>query len=198
MSGNPRSVRAFIAIELPPVIRLVLAQLQKKLQQQCHCPAKWVPSDSIHMTLHFLGEVPPATIENIKQAMSQAVIGQTAFELALGKLGAFPNLENPRVLWLGLNSDLSELKSLQEKLSHLLRHNGLTLEERGFYPHLTLARIRDGASYAEKSSLRQSFSSAELTLTTSFSVQDISLIQSQLTLHGPLYNTLFSAKFHSL
>jgi len=197
MSGNHELVRAFIAIELPTSVRLELAQLQKTLRYQCHCPAKWVDPHSIHLTLYFLGDVAPAIIENTKQAMTHAVLGQLPFELFLDKSGVFPNPEHPRVIWIGITDKLSILKSTRSKLGQLLHRNELTLEAREFYPHLTLARIRDEANYVERQSLQQALSSAEQTFKTSFIAQDISLIQSQLTPKGAHYITLFRAKFLS-
>jgi len=152
MPSNIDLVRAFIAIELPVSIRSELAVLQKNLQLKCRCPAKWVASDSIHLTLSFLGEIPYKSLEQVKQAMSQAAIGQMPFKLALYKLGAFPDMESPRIVWVGLSGGLSDLKSLQSNIAQLLRRYGLTLEEREFCPHLTLARIRDEASPHENDS----------------------------------------------
>jgi len=187
-------VRAFIAIEIPAIIYSEIAKIQGKLQRQCNCHAKWVVPDSIHLTLNFLGEVPPATLKNAQQAMLQAVIEQQPFELTIDKLGAFPSLEYPRIIWIGLNDKLSKLKSLQIKLEQKLLHTGLALEEREFCPHLTLARISNEASYAEKRELSRALSAITITSQKSFSVQTISLIQSRLTPRGTLYNTLFSAE----
>jgi len=194
MPNNLELVRAFIAIELPSAIRMELAQLQEKLRRQFHCSAKWVACDSIHLTLHFFGKVPQARIENIKHTMIHAVTEQPPFNLSIGKLGIFPNQEQPHVLWIGINDRLSNLKSLHDKLMKLLCCSGLATRDKSFRPHMTLARIRNEASYSEKQSLIQTLSLAGLTSHSSFNVQDISLIHSQLTPNRPpLYTTLFRA-----
>jgi 2'-5' RNA ligase len=196
MPNSGGSMRAFIAIELPVAIRSELTKLQKNLQKQCNCPAKWVDAANMHLTLAFLGEVPPPMLANARQAILQAIIGLAPFELTLDKLGAFPNLEHPHIIWIGFSNESHSLISLQTKLGQLLRHKKFTLEERAFCPHLTLSRIRDEASHAEKRSLGQLLNSAELTSQASFSVQTISLIQSRLTPYGPIYSTLFRAELH--
>ena len=195
MQSNTGLTRAFIALELPSTILSELASIQKLLQRQFNCPAKWVACNNIHLTLSFLGEIPPEALENAKQSVSEATTGQNALNLSFDRLGAFPNMIQPRIVWVGLNGELAGLISLQTKLDQLLRRRGLSLEERRFSPHLTLARIRDEASPSDRQLLGQTLSSTKINQ-AHFSARSISLIKSLLTPYGPSYSTLFRAELH--
>ena len=191
---NAGVVRAFIAIELPDEARRDLAHLQEKLKQACgYCPAKWVAPGSIHLTLNFLGDVPLPKLEDIKSAVAQAGLASRPFELALGGLGAFPNLERPHVVWVGLDGDLDRLVKMQKHLEELLAKLGFPPENRPFSPHLTLARVRDEASPADRKKLGQVIGATVRENNCSIPVHSISLIKSQLTPAGPVYTVLFSA-----
>jgi 2'-5' RNA ligase len=67
-------VRAFIAIQLPNSVKSALSQLQDNLKQSDHAPVKWVDTDSIHLTLKFLGNIAAATIPELTKALSDAEI----------------------------------------------------------------------------------------------------------------------------
>ncbi|MCW5839240.1 MAG: hypothetical protein KIT29_04920, partial [Anaerolineales bacterium] len=51
-------MRAFIAFELPEVLRSALATLSIGLQASLRgVPLSWVPPRNMHLTLRFLGEI---------------------------------------------------------------------------------------------------------------------------------------------
>ena len=94
------------------------------------------------------------------------------------------------VLWVGIVGDVDKLLRLQRNIDSALTPLGFAPEERPFTPHLTLARIRQGASPGE----RKSF--GELVASTSFenkyyiAVNTISLMRSQLTPVRAIYTCL--------
>ncbi len=92
--------------------------------------------ENLHLTLAFLGEIPPAGVENIKQAMDKVSAGQ--FSLVISHLGQFKR-NGGDIYWLGIEKNTS-LLNLHTQLSRELRGAGFKLEERGFKPHLTLGR----------------------------------------------------------
>lgn len=195
MAGNnAEQVRVFIAAEVPDNTKRELTALQKRLQRACsYCPAKWVVVENIHLTLNFLGDVQISRLDAIKIAIAQACRRFDTFELALAGLGAFPNLENPRIVWVGLNGNVEKLSKIQKQLEYLLAGLGFTPENRPFSPHLTLARVRDEASAADKKRLGQAVGSTACEKGCPIPVRQVSLIKSQLTPAGPIYTVLFSA-----
>lgn len=189
-------IRAFVAVEMPDKIRDELSRLQSKLQQSCgFCPAKWVTPASIHLTLQFLGNVPLSKIGGIKNALTKLSSFYNAFEVTLAGLGVFPGIHSPRVVWVGLGGDLEQLSKIQKHLEQLLAESGFNPETRPFSPHLTLARIRDEASSADRQKLGQVISSMTYKPGCKIPVRSISLIKSQLTPSGPIYTVLSSADF---
>lgn len=187
-------VRSFIAIELPQETQRELAHLQERLKRDCgYCPARWAAPEGIHLTLNFLGDVPLAKLDNIKSAVTQASAVMDAFELTLSGLGAFPDVERPHVVWVGLKGDVEKMSEIQKRLEQLLTGLGFSPEKRPFSPHLTLARVRDEASTTDKKRLGQAIGSTTCDRDCSIPVQKISLIKSQLTPAGPIYTVLFSA-----
>lgn len=193
--NNSEQVRSFIAIELPQETKHELARLQERLKRACgYCPARWVAAESIHLTLNFLGDVPRSKLDDIKSAVAQACAEAGTFELALASLGAFPNLERPHIVWVGLSGDVERLLKIQKRLEQLLAGLGFDPENRPFSPHLTLARVRDEASAADKKRLGQAICSTTCKTDYSIPVRQVSLIKSQLTPAGPVYTILSSAE----
>ncbi len=190
MPHNPEEIRSFIAIELPEEARSGLGKLRNELERVEHAFVKWVNPEGIHLTLKFLGSIPSKQVAEVGEAMEGATRGISPFHLEISGLGAFPNLKQPRVLWVGISGELDKLLGLQRNIDSALSPLGFTKEERPFVPHLTLARIRERASPGE----RRTF--GELVVSTIFedkyhiAVDAISLMRSQLTPAGAIYTRL--------
>jgi 2'-5' RNA ligase len=191
-------VRCFIAIELPEGVKRGLRELQAQLKAGSLAPVKWVEPENIHLTLKFLGNVSAGRIEEIGQAMTEAVRGTTPFSLEVEELGVFPNPKRVQVVWVGLGGEVEKLIRLQQRLDSGLERLGFAPENRRFTPHLTLARIRDRATPQEREKLGQLIAETEFDSTQSFMANSIKLMKSQLTKEGPIYTCLNSAEFESL
>ncbi|QXE86606.1 RNA 2',3'-cyclic phosphodiesterase [Geomonas nitrogeniifigens] len=132
--------RLFIAIELPEDIKLSLSAFCDEVPG-----LRWVPPDQIHLTLRFLGDVLPQTSASLKQNLS--AVNFAAFPLTLRGVGHFPPHGHPRVLWVGVEES-RPLLTLQQQIESAVVNAGVLPEERGFSPHITLARIKENASAA--------------------------------------------------
>jgi len=134
-------MRTFIAIDLDPSLKERVALLVQKLSR-ANPNVKWIGSDSMHLTLKFLGEISEAQAEEVKAAL-QAVAGRHhPFELGLKGTGTFPpGSRNPRVLWAGFEPR-EELTALQAEIEDELARKGFPKEDRPFHPHLTLGRVK--------------------------------------------------------
>jgi 2'-5' RNA ligase len=190
LSHNPEQIRSFIAIELPEEVKRGLAKLRRELEREEHSFVKWAEPEGIHLTLKFLGNIPFKQVAEIAETMKKAAQGIFPFYLEISGLGGFPNLKQPRVLWVGIRGELNTLLRLQQNIDSALASFGFAKEERPFVPHLTLARIRQGTSLADKKSF------GELAMSTNFKtrypldVESISLMRSQLTPGGAIYTRL--------
>jgi 2'-5' RNA ligase len=132
-------MRLFVAIDIPDEIKTRLRAFVDRLRPTAKL--SWSPVDNLHVTTKFIGEWPEARLSELKEALA-AVPKPGQVDIAVRGLGWFPNAKNPRVFWAGIEARES-LKALAEDTERRLAALGVPAEERGFHPHLTLARRRD-------------------------------------------------------
>ena len=131
-------MRLFFALDIAPGIRRKLGEYVDSLRR---VPGvRFMPAESYHVTLKFLGEVQDA--EGAKQAAA-SVQGEN-FDLSFRETGFFPTPRAPRVFWAGIHAD-DRLGKLASSLDEALSQAGFAREERLFRPHLTLARSGSGS-----------------------------------------------------
>ena len=88
------SIRSFIAIDLSDLVRRQLETLAQELRK-CGAQVGWVRTEGIHLTLKFLGDVAPESIEDIKPALA-GIASQTApIHIEPAGCGAFPRSSRP-------------------------------------------------------------------------------------------------------
>lgn len=132
-------IRSFVAVGLPDAH---LAALERHLAE-CErlAPAyRWVEPDSLHLTLRFLGNLEPETLDRVREELAE-VRGAT-FTLALGGRGTFGPRSAPRVVWLGVGAGLEPCAELAARVEAACERAGLEPDERAFRAHVTLARAR--------------------------------------------------------
>ena len=181
-------IRAFIAVELPDRIKLSLSTIQAELKAN-KARAQWVAPNSIHLTLKFLGDISVASIPDVTRVMEEAAFGIAGFRLAVRGLGVFPDVRRMRVVWAGVTGDTDVLARLQKGLDLELAALGFAPESRPFTAHLTLARLRDDASPADRQNIGRLVSQASFEA-GDFEVESVNLMRSQLTREGAIYTRL--------
>ena len=197
MIQNGEQVRSFIAIELPRNVKKGLEQIEYTVKQGGYAGIKWVNPEGIHVTLKFLGNISSEQIIEISKVLEETTQELSPFYLEIAGLGAFPNLRQPRVLWIAINGEVAKLSRLQQKIDTLLASCGFPKESRPFVPHLTLARLKDSMSPEEKRKIGTFIKSLKLETGFPFEAEAVSLMRSQLTPTGALYSCLFIAKLRS-
>ena len=65
---------------------------------------RWTRPETWHLTLQFLGDWPADRLAELKTAL-EATCSQPAFPLTPGRIGGFPDLKSPRVLFLHMDDD---------------------------------------------------------------------------------------------
>lgn len=128
-------IRLFVGLELPQPLRERLAMMGGGLSG-----ARWVPPENYHITLRFIGEVPPHRAEEIDHALSGVSAG--GFALTLSGIGTFSKGGREITLWAGVERSPA-LEHLQTKVETALQRAGEQPERRRFSPHVTLARLSD-------------------------------------------------------
>lgn len=186
-------LRAFIASELPTplqdAIQTSTAGLRKTLGNEL---VRWVPSDNIHLTFKFLGDVSPSSLDLIKQMLVTEASQVQPFEVQIEGLGSYPNSRRPRVLWVGLNAPAA-LVALQHSIEAAAARLGFETEEREYSPHLTIGRVRQNISASEQQKIRTALEDTQIGNLGAAQVDEILLFKSDLQPTGSLYTKLFTA-----
>jgi 2'-5' RNA ligase len=133
-------VRLFFAIELSDAVRVALDHAVAPLRA-AEPDLAWVPTEKLHLTMKFLGDVRDVDAERLKTAADLVAAHHRTFEMTLGGVGAFPNFRRSRVVWMGVESE-PRLELLHHDLEIACGEAGFEVEGRPFRPHITLARVR--------------------------------------------------------
>tara|TARA_B100000929_G_scaffold165840_3_gene131361 strand:- start:2669 stop:3214 length:546 start_codon:yes stop_codon:yes gene_type:complete len=130
-------MRTFVAVEVDnkDILRNIMA-----VQKSTHFKAKSIRIDQIHFTLQFLGEIDEEKCEKVKDLLRTITFSQ--FDLSLKGVGGFPNLKNPRVIWIGTDKKGAEkLIEITKEVEMRLARLGFEKDKK-FKPHLTILRIK--------------------------------------------------------
>ncbi len=183
-------MRTFIAIELPQETKNHLAKLQEQLKTT-GADVKWVTPHNIHLTLKFLGETNEKKIDKIKAILKLTAEGKKSFPVSLSSIGTFPNLDFPRIIWLGIDKGTAQIKELVEELEERIAKIGIPKEKRPFSSHITIGRIK---SADKKELLIEALKNTSALLEKSplpeFPADKITFFKSTLTPKGPIYEIL--------
>jgi 2'-5' RNA ligase len=188
-AGGP-SLRLFVACELPGEVREALATVQRLLQEQGAEGLRWVRPEGIHLTLKFLGDVPARRLKAIEEALARAVREPFRLSVRLGRLGSFGGSTGLRVVWVGLEGEVEALARLAARVEAALEPMGFPRERRPFAAHLTLGRVREGASPQDRRRLFDLARSLEPPPLPGATLETVSLMQSTLEPGGARYQCL--------
>ena len=173
-------MRVFIAVEISN------EEILKKIetfQKNIKINAKPTRVEQIHFTLQFLGEIDEAKCMQVKNVLSKISFSQ--FEISLNGVGGFPNLKNPRVVWVGIEKDgAKKLTQLANEVGTKLTTVGFEKDKK-FKPHLTVFRVKKKID--DISSIMKDFETIEFGSET---ISKIKLKKSVLSPKGPEYSDL--------
>ena len=186
----PPRVRAFIAAEISSEVRACAVDAIDQLSP-AGSGVKWVRPENVHLTVKFLGDVDYTLLSDVCRGLARAVALSEPFELDCGRVGAFPRLERPRTVWLGVNDPEKRLAKLAKDVDDAMAELRFRRESRPFHPHLTLGRVRDGRRSAE---LTERIQSADFEMRGVMIVDELIVFSSELTPEGPIYTPIGRAE----
>ena len=186
-------LRAFLAAELPAplqdTIQTATSGLRKTLGDEL---VRWVPIHNVHLTLKFLGDVSPSSLDLIKQMLTTEASQVQSFEVQIEGLGSYPGPRRPRVLWVGLIAPAA-LAALQHSIEAASSRLGFESEDREYSPHLTIGRVRQNISASEQQKIRTALEDARVGNLGFAQVDAVHLFKSDLQPTGSIYTKLFTA-----
>jgi 2'-5' RNA ligase len=172
-------MRLFIACVIPENIQAILKTTQEKIK----FPGKATKTTDFHLTLKFLGETEESKLQSITDSLSK--INFTPFNIELSDVGTFPDRNNARVIWAGLEPH-QDINDLQKQIDDATIPLGFRMDN-VFHPHLTLARIK---SIDNRNEFLKMIDSLKLEK-AEFKISSFNLIKSTLTAQGPVYENLY-------
>lgn len=178
--------RLFFGVEVPEPEKAALMDVVHKGRKYLK-GVKWVASECLHVTLKFLGNTPDALVGDVVSAAHLAAQGTGPLVLRLKEVGSFSGLNGPRILWVGVEGDVSGLRQLAEALEEQLEMLGFTPEPRPFTAHVTLGRAGERNETGNYPVWENTFSGAVL---AEFTASRFVLYESELTPRGPMYTPL--------
>ena len=189
--------RLFIGFDFPESHRAILDEVLE-IVRGADLPIRWISANAAHMTLHFIGETPVETAELLRLAFAQAPDKIRPFQLNVDGAGAFPNLDKPQVVWLGLVGDITSLRRLHRATDTFLHGYDIPTEAREFKPHITLGRTRQSLQSPQINQLIGLMRSREVKsllnrLEEPFMVSKITLYRSHLSHEGATHEPIATA-----
>lgn len=174
--------RCFLSLNMPkeaiPSLDLIISELKKKNANQ---PISYVKPENIHLTLHFLGYRSDEEIENISLLAGDVLKNHKPFHLRTSGFSCFPNMRNPRVLFLEGEGERDKARNIHAKLKKGLESLGIATDSRPWAIHFTLARIKSPAQLSLENNPVPEIN---------FFVDAVYLMESVLSPHGARYTVI--------
>lgn len=180
-------MRLFVALNLPGAARERIAtELLSPLAEQVP-GVRWVLADTLHVTLAFLGERTEAEARDAERMLRELADGRAAPTVTLRGLGVFPDVEQPRVVWLGIEKP-ADVRTLHRAFERERARLGLAAEGRAYHPHVTLGRVPPEIAPTAAAPLAKALERSEFEMKVQLASLD--LMVSELTPAGPRYTVL--------
>jgi 2'-5' RNA ligase len=168
-------IRLFAALGLPPEIAAGLIRRQTGVDG-----ARWRPSDSLHVTLRFFGDLREDVARDLDGELAR-VAGEP-FALELSGVGAFGEGRDIHAIWAGV-AENPALARLAKACETAARRAGLKAETRNYRPHVTMAYLR----HADPAEVAQWVQANNLLKSPPIAVDRFGLYSSHQTKDGSQY-----------
>ena len=184
------SLRLFIAIETPPVIKALISPVVAALKET-DADVKWEPPEKLHATLKFLGNTDEELVGRIKAKLEDLCRSQESMIIKYSRPGSFPAGRHPRVIWIGIEDLNGQLQKVYAFLENAMEEFGFERENREFKPHLTIGRVKGNKRLDRLLEKMETvtFQSEHV------AVHELALVKSELRPGGSTYTTLRSFPF---
>ena len=150
---------------------------------------KLVRPENFHFTLVFFGEINDTILSKIVAKIAE--IEFQAFQIIYDRIGVFPNSNNARVVWIGLNETSERsFSEMSNTVTSKLRELDLKLDKeikKEIIPHITLFRTKKVYPNLNLNSIEAKFIISDI-------IDTISVKKSIITNYGSIYENIISVK----
>lgn len=137
-------IRTFIAVNASSRLNNNAKRVISRLAES-KAGFRWVAPETLHVTLNFVGDVVDVEVPELCKLVTRTVQDVPRFDLSLKGVSAFPNTDQPRVVWMGVEEGTDSLTEIYRLLEGSLYEWGVNKDRKAFVPHMTLGRLaRDG------------------------------------------------------
>ena len=191
---RPEAWRLFVALAVPEDVKGEIekarAELGRQLPREC---VRWTPREQFHLTLKFLGNVGAERVPRLTEALRAACGGFPPLELRAERVGCFPDLRRPRVLWVGVSDQQGQLPPLQEAIEAAVKEYTAEQASERFTGHVTLGRVKE-MSRREADILSGLASSLGTRFFGAWTAGEVHLMRSELSPDGARHTVLSALK----
>jgi len=174
-------MRLFFAFPLPGETR---SRIWERLEPVASAlpGIRWTRPENLHITAHFLGEVPATGLERLRVVLNGFVPGIPPFTAGYEGVSPFPPGRRPSVIVVPVTENRTLLGKLQGELGSVIG-GSFPLDRRRFVPHITVGRVKNPTQYSIDVP-------AGVDIRGEFPVSSIVLFSSDLRPDGPVYTRI--------
>ena len=183
-------MRLFLAGVVPDALKQSL-ETQLEPVRAATRQARWLPPESVHLTLVFLGAVPDGSVPALEQAFAPVCARHPSMALTLAGVETFGSSRSPRVLATTLGGEVEALHALVTDARRVAETIVPLEPERPFRPHLTVARARSAHGDHLLGRCRTALVRA---LDGGFVLQEVALVKSATLPTGAVHTELYRWK----
>ncbi|MBI4429591.1 MAG: RNA 2',3'-cyclic phosphodiesterase [Ignavibacteriales bacterium] len=184
-------LRCFISLPTSEEVKQRFSEIQSKLKE-AQADVKWDSPEKFHITLKFLGNSEQSAIDSLSAKLEMLPQNVSYIRALYHSVGAFPNIQRPRVIWVGIEHN-EELQKLQGDIESLCAEFGYEREEREFHPHITLGRVKGNKNLHRLTEMLKTVTLEPIQARSN----EILLMRSDLRPGGSVYTILKSFPLHA-
>ncbi len=185
-------LRLFVAISLPEQVKDAVEKAQLDLRSELPPHViRWTKRNQFHLTLRFLGDVNASDADAVKHSLRAACDGFGPLQLRAERMGFFPHLRSPRVVWVWVHDAAEILPQLQQSIQRATAPFTREVPEEKFTGHVTLGRVKQ-IRRAEADALGKLALGMAQRQFGDWTADKVELIRSELSPEGSRYTTIGS------
>ncbi|MBI2011445.1 RNA 2',3'-cyclic phosphodiesterase [Candidatus Daviesbacteria bacterium] len=133
-------MRFFIALEIPEESKQELKVIQSQIKEIIP-QVRLTDNDKLHLTITFIGEQPENLKDKLIELINNSVVDISPFIVTPALIDGFPNIHNPKILWIGIKGDIDKILLIRERIKDSLASLNLDVDIRRFIPHIAVAKV---------------------------------------------------------
>ncbi len=139
--------RIFVAFPVPDEIATLFSTYINRFQDLIG--VRWTKPGNLHLTLFFIGEVEPANIVHVIEALQPIEKNRKSFTLLFEKITFRGKVHQPGMIWAQFekSEEFSRISSQLHEVSK--RFMTIVPQHLDPIPHITLARLKKGAEISK-------------------------------------------------